>query len=75
MDGLLALPFLTLKIGWPYLAAAQSGFFVVAFALYLLWPRHPRWLTKIYTVLAPTELLAALLVICVIQLTIGNFPK
>ena len=75
-DQILTWPFLGLQIGWVYLVVAQLGFFIVAFAVYLLWPKHPRWLTREYTVLAPTGLLAALLLICVIVLTINaHFPN
>lgn len=71
LNGISTFPFVALQTGCPYLAAAQTGFFVVAFVVYLLWPKHPRWMTNSYTVFVPTELFATLLTMAVIYLVMS----
>lgn len=79
MDAMLAnpiqIPFLAVISGWPFIVAAQVGFFAVAIFASMFWPKtHPRWMTNEAIVLAPCEVLAALMVMVVILMTIGYAP-
>ena len=69
------LPFLAVMVYWPCALLAQILFIVLAFVASLLWPKtHPKWMTRPAVVMAPTSVLAALLLIAAIELATGYSP-
>jgi hypothetical protein len=75
MSHLLTWPFLGVMVYWPYVLVAQVGFFVLAFVASLMWPKtHPKWMTHVDVVMAPTLVFAFMLSFAVIELAIGYSP-
>ena len=69
---LLDMPTIVLMSCWHFFVIAQVGFFAVAMVIFLLWPRHPKWMTSPYAILAPTEALGLLLTVAIIGLAAGG---